>query len=249
MIPEARSSLYIHWVYRAFGRIKSDPVVANRFMLLLSLITELAVVYIPVMLGVFWMRIKHPDLLLKEIVKLSLFLFLTALSGSLPLMITLVQRNFYYVGSIPFFALAASALIAPLLNSWLNKMKNTWIKGLNYLSLIVFCGTIGFAITFYHKPLRDKDILSDVYTIGNKVGKNRRLFSSGDIIFNHWSFRSYLLRYYNIELVNYLPVDYYLFCSDRKVDTNYYVSIDCPLSNYKLYEAKSMTSVSNIRDE
>jgi 4-amino-4-deoxy-L-arabinose transferase-like glycosyltransferase len=249
LIPEARSSLYIHWVYRAFGRIKSDPVVAHRTMLLLSLISELAVVYIPVILGVIWVRIKHADIVSKENVKVSLFLFFTALSGSLPLMLTLVQRNFYYVGAIPFFALAASAITAPLLNMWLNKLQKNWIRRLNYLSLVVLCIAIGFSITFYHKPLRDKDILSDVYTIGDIVGENCKLFSSGDIIFNHWSFRSYLLRYYNIELVNYSPVDYYVFCSDRKVDTNYYVPIDCSLNNYTLYKAKSVTSVPDISDK
>jgi hypothetical protein len=237
LIPEARESLYIHWVTRVFGRIKSDPVVSHRTAVVLSLMTELLPIYLPVLFAMLVLSFKKNISLLKKNCKLSLFLFLIGLSGSLPLMITLVQRNFYYLGAIPFFALAASVLITPLIIKIFESIDFKKVqKGFNLMAVLVFCASLVFSITFYRKPLRDKEILQDVYTIGEKLGENSKIRSSGKIIFNDWSFRCYLLRYYDIELVNYPPADYHLYYKDDVIKLNNLRLVDCELNVYNLYE-------------
>lgn len=237
LMPEARESLYIHWVTRVFGRIKSDPVVSHRTAVVISLLTELLPIYLPVLLSVIVLIFKRNLALLKEHNKLSMFLLLVGFSGSLPLMLTLVQRNFYYLGAIPFFALAASVLIYPVIRKAFDTIDfKKFQKTFNILAIIIFCFSLGFSLSFYRKPLRDKEILQDVYTIGNILGKDTNIRSSGKIIFNDWSFRCYLLRYYNIELVNYPPATHHLYYKEDAVNLKNLQPVDCELNIYNLYE-------------
>jgi hypothetical protein len=50
-----------------------------------------------------------------------LFLLL-GFAGSLPLMVTLVQRNFYFIPALPMFAIAWALLIADGLNNAFNQL-------------------------------------------------------------------------------------------------------------------------------
>ena len=247
LFPEARESLYIHWVERAFSRIGNDPVVDHHYQVIISLLTELLPIYLPVVLIITWRFFSGKERKLKKMPKLSVFFLIIALSGSLPLMLTLVQRNFYYACAIPFFAFAAAAYLAPILEKWLKPLQQS--KPIFFGGIFLLLASIIFSATFYKKPMRDVEILEDVYTIGNLVGENQKILSNGDVIFNDWAFRSYLLRYYNIELVNYLPGKYYVFGKDRIIDYSYYDAVDCQLNEYKLFVRKSVAPITNSGDE
>lgn len=236
LFPEARESMHIHWVTRVFDRIKSDPVVNYRAAVFISLITELLPLYLPVLFVLVMFFLKRKLTVLKKCSKLSLFFLLVGFSGSLPLMLTLVQRNFYYLGAIPFFAFSAAIVINPVIKSFIeSNIFNKMQKYFNVITLCVFLASIVFSLSFYKKALRDKDILEDVYTIGDLVGKDSKIRTSGDILFNDWSFRCYLLRYYNIELVNYPPTDYHLYNKSDSITLSSLHVIECDLNNYTIY--------------
>jgi hypothetical protein len=139
-----------------------------------------------------------------------LWILMIGLAGSLPLAITLVQRSFYLVTSLPYFAIAIAMIIAPYLNFQLEKMSSATksFRIFKIIGIVFFTGALVFTATRIGKCKRDEALLSDVYAFG-------KIIPHGDItgipqeMMNDWSTRYYLLRYFYINLDTKGKSDHY----------------------------------------
>ncbi|NNM95448.1 MAG: hypothetical protein HKL88_08305 [Bacteroidia bacterium] len=238
----SRESLSLYFFYRLIGRIHDEPTVSNRltslWMLINELIPQMAVTLLVFILTGFR---RAKTFLNKEKVSDVLFFITVGLSGSVPLMLTLVQKSFYLVPSIPYFAVAAAIIMAPLLQNSSRYLvfSGKWHKALLRSSTILVVFAIIISVLQAGKVRREKDVLDDVYQIGKVVPRFSVITIPADM-WNEWELQSYLMRYYNISIDPDVMYQYYL--TDSKLKSPIpapYVKVDAGLGRYSLYRRKN----------
>ena len=158
--PEARQSLTTYFMHQVMGSLENICTVTSRFAIVVDFLT--AIVH-PLLIAsiVLWLA-KTKGSNLKSVFRnlpLALSLFMLSLSGVLPIMISLKQRAFYIDTVYPFFAIA--------------------------LTLFLLFLSIGFSYLQIKHTGRDKDEISDVHRIINRVGQNTPLGISSQL-FSDW---------------------------------------------------------------
>lgn len=208
----ARESLIFYFENRLMGRIDSDPTVKSRFYILGRLIQELLPPLILAVLIFLFAKIKskyfEPN---REHQKNAILLLLIGFSGTLPLMLTMVQKGFYMVHALPYFGLGLALIIAPLLTGFLNKTntKSNSLKFFHYFSIALLSGGILFSIFQIKKTKRDNDMLHDVYLLKSVLPKNTFVSVDKSIALD-WNLKVYLMRNSEISVNNKLEEDYFL---------------------------------------
>jgi len=199
---EAYESLSFYVTERLLGRIASKPTVDNRFYIVYSLFMEL----LPVIIITFIMLFVYKFKSIKQKIENSdkrkiLLLIFIGLSGSLPLMLTLVQRRFYFAHSLPFFAVGFSLIIAPGLNNLINRIKTerTSFKSFKIITVIIFVSIMAFSVLQIGKTGRNQDQLYDIYLIGKIIPHNSTI-NIDNSLWNDWSLQCYLIRNFNISV-------------------------------------------------
>jgi hypothetical protein len=150
--PEARLSLSNYLIKRVLHRIEDNPTVDSQFYILGRLFLELLIpVSITLIIYFVFRRKLFFD---KAKISFAVFFILVGFSGALPLLLTKVQKGFYFVPSLPFFAIGFALLISNPVHEWsvkqLNSVNKKWImrtvgkKELNKISnnYISCCGTV-----------------------------------------------------------------------------------------------------------
>lgn len=212
---EAFQSFSFYFQHRLLYRIQEEPVVTSRFFILFRLLGEL--VPIALLTGVMVAIIKSKTgkwRMDKDILKSSLFFISIGFAGSLPLMLTLVQRGFYLVPSLPFFAIGFSILLAPGLSVLIGKLdiKSALFWKLKIACICLLIVVILFSGLQFGKVGRDKDILHDIYVVGKVIPKGE-VMGINNSLSENWSLQFYLIRHFNISLTaanankKYLLVD------------------------------------------
>jgi hypothetical protein len=168
-----------------------------------------------------------------------LFWILTGLSASAPLMLTLVQKGFYFVPSLPFFAIASALMIAPMVLSMIQRIdvKSKGYFAFLFISFAAFSASIVITGMQKGKFSRNKDLLHDVYTIG-------KLLPPGSIVtvpsemWNNWDLQCSMIRYTNISVETSHNREYRI--SDRMVsdDLTNYEKVNIGTVQYDLYKKK-----------
>jgi 4-amino-4-deoxy-L-arabinose transferase-like glycosyltransferase len=158
------------------------------------------------------------------------------ISASIPLVVSLKQRSFYLVPSFPFFVLAASFFIAPVLQVNRNEFSASTTTLVKRLSSIVFIAVVIFAIARFGKLSRDQEKLSDVYTISNMVPRGTILSTTENLACD-WNLVAYLSR------VGYISLDckhklQYLIIEKSTTNSNFpeYKEVKLRLKKYSLYK-------------
>ncbi|PKP18632.1 MAG: hypothetical protein CVU05_13165 [Bacteroidetes bacterium HGW-Bacteroidetes-21] len=205
LIPESCESLSTYLYKRVLNRINEVPTVDNRFYILGRLFMELLPQIILMAIVVVIARVKKLNTKLKPNYKLAGFFMAVGLSSSAPLMLTMVQKGFYFVPSLPFFALGFSLLIAPFMAYWIMKLD---IKSLKYkvylwMGILLLAGALGYTVSRVGHTSRNSEMLHDVYVIG-KIIPAKSAVSIPSEMWNDWGLQCYLIRYFSISIdVNY----------------------------------------------
>ncbi len=201
LMPESKESLSIYLFKRALHRINEVPTVDSRFYILYRLFTELLPQIIFVGIIIFIARIKKINDRFSEQIRESLFFIGVGLASSLPLMLTMVQKGFYFVPALPFFAIGLAVLIGPIIYNLTERAHPGSIKFriLLLMSLFLFISAIGITLMQIGKTSRNKELLHDVYLIGAFVPP-QSIVSIPREMWNDWSLQCYLARYYSISL-------------------------------------------------
>lgn len=223
LIPEAKTSLRIWLVDRMLYRISNNPVHGSHFHILQGLITE-QLPAIALVLSVFlFSKYKKIETYFNK--KTFLFLFLIGLSASVPLMLTKVQRDFYFIPALPFFALAWASIVAEGINTITEKLyqhKTAW-RTITVLLSIVFLSGIVTTISKAGNIKRHKAQLEDVYSLKEILASETTVCVPAEIMWHDWSFRCYMMRYNDIAFSKADSCSY--FISQKNYE---------PLPNYKL---------------
>ncbi|HET6245648.1 MAG: glycosyltransferase family 39 protein [Bacteroidetes bacterium] len=201
----ARKFIFHYLDIQVMESLKGNQVVDPRSFILIRLLRELMAPFLLLVILFLFAFFKHKAKTLfsvysKEQMKDSWFLFLIGLSASLPIMISPKQMGYYLLPALPFFVLAISNLIAPLMVKVC--AKKTSIRFF-YSSYLVFFAAL-ISIFIYAQinsvnPTRDKDLINDVKTIGNYLEKDITIGIKESLLVK-WSLIAYLQRYYFINV-------------------------------------------------
>lgn len=242
-LPESRHSLSIYFFDRLIGRVNTMPTVGNRLATLWMLFTELAPAMVVVLLTILLNKQGRWNAYWSDSKK-SFWLFMAiGFSGSLPLILTMVQKRWYLVPAYPFFAIAFSVLLAPILATAIKRIN---LKGSKYnlfkgFTIVLFIGVLMFTWMQRGKISREEAVLSDVYKVG-KVVPRFSTMTVPEQMYDQYNFvlQGFLVRYFNISISPYKFYNYYL----TKKSGSYlippnYSKMEIGLNTYNLYKRNS----------
>lgn len=196
--PAAKESLSNYLLKRVIHRIGEDPTVETHFYIAGRIVIELLPAMGVVLLLIFAFRKKFILRLEKKMT--AIFFMLLGLAGVLPLMLTMVQKGFYFIPSLPFFAIGFALIVSKPLSHWALKVVNSGSnKIIMFFSVLLLCGVIVFSFFNIGKASRDKDMLNDVKEFG-KVIPEFTSVSISEHRWNDWPLQCYLIRYYNVSI-------------------------------------------------
>jgi 4-amino-4-deoxy-L-arabinose transferase-like glycosyltransferase len=236
----AHDNLLFYFEERLLFRINEEPTVTSRLYILYRLLSELLPLIIISCIVLFFskaMKIKVKRVI--EHRSLIIFFFLIGMSGSLPLTLTLVQRGFYFLPSLPFYAIGFSLIIAPVLKELIqriniNKKKFNFLKIFS-ISLLAF--SIIFSASFAGKKSRDKEMLEDVYIAGRVIPSNE-IIGIDPSMFKEWNLQFYLLRYFNISTAPSKSKQYKYFLHEKTNEfplADHYKNLHLKTKKFDLY--------------
>ena len=194
--PIARESLSFYFFERLLGRISGEPTVNSRFSILANFAQEFAVMFVIWIVVRFVLRRKQST---SPSYNRTLFLLLSGACGIVPLALTPVQRPFYMVPALAFFALAISIDLITRFNSASFAVSRKTQKMLTITAAVCVIALFVFTLTRVGKVSRDEQVLADVHAISGVVPGNGKI-STSFAIYSKWDLQFYLLRYHGIVL-------------------------------------------------
>ncbi|MGC9330755.1 MAG: ArnT family glycosyltransferase [Bacteroidales bacterium] len=197
---DAKESLSFYLNERLLERITENPTVESRFYILKSLLVNLSPVLVVVLILLLFRKRVQKLAVPQPYPRLSAFFLLIALSASIPLVLTSVQRGFYLLPSFPFFALAAAIFCLPVIQHFIQKMTKLTKIILMAIALLFFASSIIVTGTKAGQTSRHERMLQDVHAIGEVVPENTIINVPDTLYYNNWSIQMYLTRHYDISL-------------------------------------------------
>jgi len=186
-------------------------------------------------------RIKQLKLVANPDNRKMMFLFLLiAISGSLPIIVSLKQSGYYLVTSFPFYAVAAGIFAAPMLNTFLQKIKtqSRSFKIITIITMILFCGTFIHSFMQTGKVDRNKDFISDIYNLGKVAPKDSIISICPNMVYD-WDLHAYMMRYFNISLDGQNKHKYYIINKNKKCELDKdYNKVEIKTNIYEIYKRK-----------
>jgi 4-amino-4-deoxy-L-arabinose transferase-like glycosyltransferase len=194
---EACNSLHIYFFEKLLARVNNAPTVTNRFDVFLKLGQDV-LPWIAIIFLVFLLLKKQKIALINKPQKQNILLLLViGLCGVLPLSLTKVQRDFYYLPALPILALSAALFLQNALHYILNKFRfHKQTTSIVLVSILFTCSSI-YLINNIGKPKRDHTTLHDLYAIKKAVPTFSE-FSVRQPLWDNWGLHQYYIRYLNI---------------------------------------------------
>lgn len=228
-------SLMTYFNTQVAASIKNVSTVSSRFWILWSAIQQL----LPVIL--FCLICYLISLKIKKLNnKPSTFFYpvlFIGLSGIVPIMISLKQRDFYIVSAYAIICIAFSLFILPYFHTLIQRFEslekfNLYLKRVSVFLLIISLTIIGFQ---NNRIGRDKNMVKDIKIIGNIVPKGSVILIPAELS-NNWSLRGYFARYNHIGLTPDLNQKSNYYLSNKEIEIEGFVKLDSlQLSDYHIY--------------
>jgi len=218
-----------------------ETVTGSHFTLLLKLAGNLILPFMVSLIFVV-MKGKPHKRETGRTVSTSLVFFLTALSASLPLLITLKQRDFYLVPSIPFFALAMCAWLTERGCLPVSEGGNQMRRIARWYSLFLWLEVVGVTVLFTFKSDIDAGLIRDVEVITGEVPSGS-IISGDKTIYSDWPLAARLARFGNISIdPQHLNTWYLIRKNTALPDTlaGVYHRTEMELANYQLFTLKPL---------
>lgn len=234
---EPRRSLSEYLSIRVLNSIENVASVESRFYLLGRLAMELLPGTI-IAAAIVWL-VKTPGKNSEGSSYILLFI-LIGICASFPLMVTLEQRGFYLVTSLPYFAIALALWALPkliALFSSKNYLKHP-SRSLRIISWMALAGVLVFSGMQTGKAVRDETTLHDIYLIGEQVPESTILGAKQEL-WEQWSFQEYLIRHFYVHLDRRMGNDFnYLILEEGHSlpDSLNFQKVDIPTIKYHLYK-------------
>jgi len=213
----------------------------DRFRIIKQLFSELLPVFVLMIGGGIFIKIKKMfSSIDKNTKRISLLFLLIALSGTLPLMLTLKQSGFYMVTAMPCYAIGFAIIFAPSLSTLIDQIKvnSKKLKIFTTVTWLMLAVSIVFSlITIIYIPKRDKEMLHDVYCTGEII-TNGNIIGIPEETHSEWSLHAYYSRYFYISL-DASSIRHKYFLLDKSLDPKLvpegYKMLNIPTQKYNLY--------------
>lgn len=197
---DANESLSFYLNERLLERITENPTVESRFFILKTLLVNLSPVLVVVLILLLFRKRVQKVAVPQPYLSLSAFFLLIALSASIPLMLTSVQRGFYLMPSFPLFALSAAIFCLPLAQHFIHNLSATTKHIFITVALLFLLSSIVLTGMKFGQTSRHERMLQDVHAMGEVVPENTIINVPDTLYYNNWSIQMYLTRHYNISL-------------------------------------------------
>ena len=150
-----------------------------------------------------------------------------------------MQRGFYLFPAIPYFSIALALIGAPILTDLINKISNKskGFKAFTLVSIVLLVFSIGLSAMQFGKIGRDKEILHDVYLIGENVDYGSS-FKIEEATYEIWSLQFYFIRYFGISMGGSVEDSpYFLIERGTKLKLpNSYILVPLETKRFDLYK-------------
>lgn len=214
--------------------VQGDRETIERTFILQKLAMELSIVLFFALLA--WFISKRKGINTRAYSKHSRFFLLTALSASLPIMISPKQSGFYALPSLPFFALSAALYAAPVVKSLTDRIdtRSVSFKTIQALLSLTIVTIIAVSVIRFGKPGRDQDRLHDMYLVIKNV--DQKLISICPSMQQDWGLHAYFIRYGEVSLDWMNSHEYFLSNGECPGNLSGYTEVRLPLMTYTLYK-------------
>lgn len=164
------------------------------------------------------------------------FLLLTGLSASLPLMVTLKQRSFYLLPSLPYYCMALAVLCAPHVQALLHRRYSVRVTAvLALVSLPILLVVTG---TRWGKIGRDQDLVHDIHLVSTYM-KPGEIGNLEEGLCSDWSVFAYSMRIGRISWTCGNSDPWYLAEHDTTTHAGRPLSpVNAPFRSLKLYRVE-----------
>lgn len=237
--PELISTLKLYFNNQLLPSILGNREITtnSRFHIIFSLMTELGIsIGILIIVWIFNWRRKIQFELFRN--KAALLFFLLAIFSSIPLVISLKQRIYYLVPSIPFYILFISIAILPYIRLRIEHLSTRTLVLIRGVLILLVASMVFLFYTRYGTFSRDEDKLTDVYTLV-------RLIPEGAIISGtkkecmDWGLIAYLSRVANVSLDCDSMHKYFLVDKRDELPNDFhnkYIKMETALNGYLLFK-------------
>lgn len=234
----ARENIMAYLNVQIFQNMTNEVTVGSRFFILRKAIEEnLTQIILTILLFIFLRK--------KSFLKFSnyLALLLTALSGVIPILVTMKQSTFYINPTFPLFSIFFTLIVSELLSStsFFDKLNSNKIISQLYFPLVWLIIGVSASYYFSSQTTRNKAQLEDIKTVIEYIGQEKQI-AIGQDLRREWSYHGYFHRYGKVSLNWDNRVNYPYFISRTELDsslTNYFKPTDIPLNELKLFVKKS----------
>jgi hypothetical protein len=240
VFPELKNNITCYLQQQLLPSLNNQREITttNRVSIILNLVIELTLPIILLAYFAIKQRLKNGKVVLLKNETALLFL-LIALCASLPLMISLKQRKFYLIPSIPFYILSISFFVVPFLKQKLDTLSNTTLKWMKRSSYTVASIVLILSVFQFGKFSRDEEKLTDIYVISNAIPEGTVISTTKDL-WQDWSLVAYMSRVGNISL-DCDNKHEYLLIENNTIDPGLpeeYEKMDLKLKKYVLLKMK-----------
>jgi hypothetical protein len=183
-----------------------------------TILKELPIMIAPYLaLGLAWYLLPKANRVIeRKHFRLAVSFIIAGLAASLPVMLSMKQRKFYLLPSLPLFAIGFSILIMPLLRFIETRLPAFLIRMNGYLKaacLLIVAVCIGLAFYNHNRVVRDKVLLADIENVLPLLGADDKVCADWSL-YGEWSLRAYCTRYYNKKI----------FMPDKISETRFYMT-------------------------
>ncbi len=168
----------------------------------------------------------------------TIFFLLIALCASIPLIITLKQRRFYLLPSLPFYALAVATFIIPVVQYLVRMMPLRIFRAVKYFSVVMILGTSVYSISNYGQISRDREYIEPSSLLAKYLVSGSTL-STDESLCENWILIAYLSRHGNLNLDCDNNHKYLLLRKDvplSEAQSHMYYLDSLQLPGFKLYK-------------
>lgn len=217
VIPESQQFFRRYFLERTLGRIGTESNNEGPLFIVIALAQQLLFPILLILLLRF-IALKNKPFTQSSTNKNSMFLILLGLAGTLPMMLTPVQKQFYLTPALPFFAIGFALLIVPKISIFIVYKLNQ--RGISMVlrsaSILLIITTLILCIINFGKVCRDEVYIADAKKISEQVEYGSTIGSTPTVYFN-WTMHSYLIRNHGIYLDHKNEHEYFLL--DKRYDS------------------------------
>ncbi len=216
-----------------------EVTTTNRFKILLDLFIDLAVM-LALLIAFLIARIKNKENKKFVVNKNFLFFLTVGICASIPLIISLKQRKFYLIPSIPFYALSFGFLLNEYVMEKMRIVPEKYFKWFKKLLYSVIGLLLIISILKFGEYSRDTDKIKDVSLISNLLEEGT-IISCTKETWSNWGLVAYFSRIGYISLDCDNEHDYFLIKNGDELPINFR-QVELKGTNYTLLKKSTETN-------